>query len=65
MLLPDGASVDQARALLLRRPETGFPSTDALWNQLSLGGAGTPAMDADGRSRREDRLVRAHRRRRV
>lgn len=46
MLLPDGASVDQARAVLLRRPETGFASTDVVWNQLSLGGAQTPDGDA-------------------
>jgi general secretion pathway protein K len=46
MLLPDGASVDQARAVLLRRPETGFASTDVVWNQLSLGGAQTPDADA-------------------
>jgi general secretion pathway protein K len=38
MLLPDGASVEQARAVLLRRPDTGFASTDVVWNQLSLGG---------------------------
>ncbi len=46
MLLPDGASVDQARSVLLRRPETGFASTDVVWNQLSLGGAQTPDGDA-------------------
>ena len=46
MLMPDNVGVDQVRALLLRRPETGFASTDAFWNQLSLGGAGTADFDA-------------------
>ncbi|NJR78328.1 type II secretion system minor pseudopilin GspK [Sphingomonas corticis] len=46
MLMPDGVGPEQVRALLLRRPETGYASTDAFWNQLSLGGAGTAAFDA-------------------
>ena len=46
MLLPDGVGPEAARALLLRRPETGYASTDAFWNQLSLGGLGTADMDA-------------------
>ncbi|KQT32734.1 type II secretory pathway protein [Sphingomonas sp. Leaf412] len=46
MLLPDGARPEQLRALLLRRPEQGYASTDAFWNQLSLGGAGVSDVDA-------------------
>ena len=46
MLMPDGVGPDQLRGLLSRRPETGYASTDAFWNQLSLAGAPVADMDA-------------------
>lgn len=46
MLLPDTLGVEQARGLLLRRPPQGYSGTDAFWNQLSLAGGATPALDA-------------------
>jgi general secretion pathway protein K len=46
MLLPDTVGVEQARGLLLRRPPLGYSSTDPFWNQLSMAGGATPAMDA-------------------
>ena len=49
MLLETGG-VEAVRGVLLRRPEAGYGSTDPVWNALSLGGAGTPAMDAKGQT---------------
>lgn len=46
MLLPDTSGVAQAEALLRQRPPGGFATVDPFWNQLSLAGGGTPAMDA-------------------
>jgi general secretion pathway protein K len=46
MLLPESTGIAQAQALLLRRPPQGYGGTDPFWNQVSTGGAGTPAMDA-------------------
>jgi general secretion pathway protein K len=46
MLLPDTVGIEQARGMLIRRPMEGYSSTDGFWNQLSLAGGATPAMDA-------------------
>ena len=46
MLLPDTIGVEAAAALIRRRPPGGFASVDPFWNQLSLAGGGTAALDA-------------------
>lgn len=50
MLLPDSLGIQQAQAMLLRRPPQGYGSTDPFWNQVSTGGGGTPALDAKGQT---------------
>lgn len=50
MLIETGGGVEAVRGVLLRRPEQGYGSTEPVWNALSLGGAGTPAMDAKGQT---------------
>lgn len=45
MLLPDGAGLGAVEAALARRPETGWGSTDAFWNQISTAGGVTSGID--------------------
>lgn len=47
MLLPDTLGVEGARALLLRRPPTGYDSAEAFWKVPALGGStADPAAQA-------------------
>ena len=50
MLLPDTLGIAGAEAALQRRPQAGYGTTDAFWNQLSTAGGVTSGIDVKGQT---------------